>query len=113
MSRLITVEEVPQYAPGQLMLDSSAIGKADFRLRVFRYGPSDIWAPPPDNYLLVLYREGTTSMSRRVTGPWKQDRVGGGITTILTRAEDSYWRWNQDIEVCHLYISPTLMAAMS
>ena len=110
MGKLITVEEVPQYAPGKLMLDSSTIGKADFRLRVFRYGPSDIWVAPPENYLLVLYRKGTTSMSRRVTGPWKQDRVGGGITTLLTRAEDSYWRWNQDIEVCHLYISPTLMA---
>ena len=82
MGKLITVEEVPQYAPGKLMLDSSAMGKADFRLRVFRYGPSDIWVAPPENYLLVLYRKGTTSMSRRVTGPWKQDRVGGGITTL-------------------------------
>jgi AraC family transcriptional regulator len=110
MGQLITVEELPRYAPGKLMLDSSTVGKADFRLRVFRYGPSDIWVPPTENYLIVLYRKGNTSMSRRVTGTWKQDRVGGGITTLLTRAETSYWRWSQDIEVSHLYISPTMMA---
>jgi AraC family transcriptional regulator len=85
------------------------VGKADFRLRVFRYGPSEIWAPPTENHLIVLYREGTTAMNRRVTGSWKQDRVGPGTTSLLTRAEPSNWRWNQAIEVSHLYISPTLM----
>jgi AraC family transcriptional regulator len=110
MGELITVEEVERYVPGKLMLDSATVGKADFRLRVFRYGPSDIWAPPTENYLIVLYRGGTTSMSRRVAGTWKQDHVGRGVTTLLTRAEASHWRWSQDIEVAHLYISPTLMA---
>ncbi|HXL32151.1 MAG TPA: hypothetical protein VN968_23080 [Bradyrhizobium sp.] len=47
MGQFITVEELPRYAPGELMLDSLAVGKADFRLRVFRYAPSDIWVPPP------------------------------------------------------------------
>jgi AraC family transcriptional regulator len=110
MGQIITVEELPRYAPGELMLESPAVGKADFRLRVFRYGPSDIWVPPTDSFLIVLYREGTTSMNRRVTGAWKQDHVGRGITTLLTRAEASSWRWSQDIEVCHFYIPPALMA---
>jgi len=86
------------------------VGKADFRLRVFRYAPSDIWVPPSENFLIVVYREGTTSMNRRVTGAWKQDRVGRGVTTLLTRAESSNWRWSHDIEVSHFYISPSLMA---
>jgi len=110
MGQFITVEELPRYAPGKLMLDSSAVGKADFRLRVFRYAPSDIWVPPSENFLIVVYREGTTSMNRRVTGAWKQDRVGRGVTTLLTRAESSNWRWSHDIEVSHFYISPSLMA---
>jgi AraC family transcriptional regulator len=109
MGELIQVDEVPRYAPGKLMLDSSTAGRDDFRLRVFRYGPSDIWVPPIENYLLVLYRAGTTSMNRRVGGVWKQERVGGGITSLLTRAEAAYWRWSQDIEVSHFYISPALM----
>src|SRR5580698_8542826 len=110
MGELITVEEVERYVPGKLMLDSATVGKADFRLRLFRYGPSDIWAPPTENYLIVLYRNGTTSMSRRVAGTWKQEHVGRGVTTLLTRAEASHWRWSQDIDVAHLYISPVLMA---
>jgi AraC family transcriptional regulator len=113
MGQFITVEELPRYAPGELMLDSLAVGKADFRLRVFRYAPSNIWVPPSENFLIVVYREGTTSMNRRVTGAWKQDHVGRGITTLLTRAEASNWRWSHDIEVSHFYISPTLMAKIA
>jgi len=45
-------------------------------------------------------------MNRRVTGAWKKERVGRGITTLLTRAEPSHWRWANDIEVSHFYISP-------
>ncbi|KIU51414.1 MULTISPECIES: AraC family transcriptional regulator [Bradyrhizobium] len=109
MGQLITVEELPRYAPGELKLDSTPVGRNDFRLRIFRYGPSDIWVPPSENYLIVIYRDGTTSMNRRVTGAWKQDHVGRGVTTLLTRAEPSNWRWQHDIEVSHFYISPTLM----
>jgi AraC family transcriptional regulator len=110
MGQFITVEELPRYAPGELMLESPVAEKAEFRLRVFRYAPSDIWVPPSDNYLIVIYREGTTAMKRRVSGGWKQDRVGRGVTTLLTRAESSSWRWSSDIEVTHFYIPPALMA---
>jgi AraC family transcriptional regulator len=110
MGRFITVEELPRYAPGELRLDSLAVGKPDFRLRVFRYAPSDIWAPPSENFLVVVYREGATLMNRRVAGAWKQDHVGRGVATLLTRAESSQWRWSHDIEVSHFYISPAFMA---
>ena len=76
MGRLITVEELPQYAGGDLKLDSVATGMPEFRMRVFRYAPSDISVPPSENFLIVNYREGATSMNRRVTGRWKQDHVG-------------------------------------
>lgn len=109
MTRFITTEEIPQYAPGELRLDSSAVGRPDFRMRVFRYAPSDINVPPVENFLIVVYRQGATSMNRRVTGAWKQDHVGHGISTLLTRAESSHWRWGHDIEVSHFYISPTFM----
>jgi len=75
MSRLIAVEELPRYAPGELKLDSSAVGRPDFRMRVFRYAPSDIWVPPTEDFLIVVYRQGATAMNRRVTGAWKQERV--------------------------------------
>ena len=109
MGKFIAVEELPRYAPGDLKLDSSAVGRPDFRMRVFRYAPSDIWVPPTEDFLIVVYRQGTTAMNRRVTGAWKQERVGRGITTLLTRAEPSHWRWANDIEVSHFYISPDFM----
>jgi AraC family transcriptional regulator len=106
MTKLFKIEELPQYAPGELMLDSLAVGRPEFRTRVFRYAPSDICVPPSENFLIVIYRHGVTAMNRRVTGPWKQERVGRGIATLLTRAEPSHWRWLNDIEVGHFYISP-------
>jgi AraC family transcriptional regulator len=110
MTRLISIEELPQYAPGELRLDSAKIGRPDCRLRIFRYAPSDIWVPPSDNFLIVAYRRGVTEMNRRVIGGWKQEHVGQGITTLLTRAEPSHWRWGSEIEVSHLYISPAFMS---
>ena len=68
MSKFIAVEELPRYAPGELKLDSSAVGRPDFRMRVFRYAPSDIWVPPTEDFLIVVYRQGATTMNRRVTG---------------------------------------------
>ncbi|HMN70607.1 MAG TPA: AraC family transcriptional regulator [Rhodoblastus sp.] len=109
MTRFITVDELPQYAPGELRLDSTPVGRPDFRTRVFRYQPSDICVPPTDNFLVVVYRQGATAMNRRVTGAWKQENVGHGVTTLLTRAEPSHWRWGHDIEVSHFYISPDFM----
>lgn len=109
MTSFITVDELPRYAPGELRLDSTAVGRPEFRMRVFRYEPSDIYVPPTDNYLIVIYRHGVTAMNRRVTGAWKQEHVGHGITTLLTRAEPSHWRWGNDIEVSHFYISPAFM----
>ena len=109
MSKFIRVEELPRYAPGELKLDSSAVGRPDFRMRIFGYAPSDIWVPPTEDFLIVVYRQGVTAMNRRVTGAWKQEHVGRGITTLLTRAEPSHWRWANDIEVSHFYISPAFM----
>jgi hypothetical protein len=109
MTKLVTIEELPQYAPGELKLDSSAVGRPDFRMRAFRYAPSDICVPPTEDFLIVIYRQGVTSMNRRVTGAWKQERVGRGIATLLTRAEPSHWRWQNDIEVSHFYISPAFL----
>ena len=70
MTKLVSIEELPQYAPGELKLDSLAVGRPDFRMRVFRYAPSDISVPPSENFLIVIYRQGATSMNRRLNGAW-------------------------------------------
>lgn len=109
MTRFITVEEIPQYIPGELLLDSLASGTPDFRLRLFRYGPSDIWCPPVERFTIINYRKGATSIDRRMTGNWAHEHVARGVTTLMTRGEPSCWRWNQEIEVSQFYLSPSLM----
>jgi len=109
VGRLISVEELPQYAGGELRLDSLGAGCPGFRLRIFRYRPSDIVVPPGENFLVVVYRQGTTTMNRRLGGTWKREHVGAGISTLLTRAAASHWRWDDEIEVSHFYISPEFM----
>src|SRR5258705_14019196 len=89
MSKFIAVEELPRYAPGELKLDSSAVGRPDFRVRGFRYAPSDIWDPPTEDFLVVVYRRGAPTMNRPGTGAWKQERGGPGITPLLTRPPPS------------------------
>jgi AraC family transcriptional regulator len=113
VGKVITIEELPEYAPGKLMLDSLSVGSPDFRMRVFRYAPSDICVPPTDHFLIVVYRRGATSMNRRVSGAWKREQVGAGVASLLTRAEPSLWRWEDDIEVSHFYISPAFMTRIA
>jgi AraC family transcriptional regulator len=109
MSSTINYLQLPTYVPGRLVLDSSSLGGTDFRLRIFDYAASDVDIPPLDDYLVVVYRQGETAMNRRVTGPWKQDRVGRGVVSLLTRAENSHWHWGDRVEVTHFYISPASM----
>lgn len=109
MSSTINYMSLPTYVPGRLVLDSSSWACSDFRLRIFDYAPLDVDIPPLDDYLVVIYRQGETAMNRRVTGPWRQDRVGRGVVSLLTRAENSHWHWGDRVEVTHFYISPSSM----
>jgi len=113
MARLISVDELPQYAGGELKLDSLGAGHPDFRMRIFHYHPSDILVPPGEDFLVVVYRQGNTLMHRRVTGKWKHEYVSRGISTLLTCAAASHWRWNDEMEACHFYIAPRFMMGLA
>ena len=49
-------------------------------------------------------------MNRRSTGDWRKEMVAPGCVSLLTHAAQSHWRWSEDIEVTHLYLSPGAMA---
>ena len=49
-------------------------------------------------------------MNRRSTGEWRKELVAPGCVSLLTHAAQSHWRWSEDIEVTHLYLSPGAMA---
>jgi AraC family transcriptional regulator len=60
--------------------------------------------------MIVVYRSGATTMNRRITGDWRNELVVPGCVSLLTHAAQSHWRWTEDIEVTHVYLSPQTMA---
>jgi len=65
------------------------------------------------DFLLIAYREGPTSIDRKVNGPWTREFLVPGNVSLLTRAEESRWHWGSDIGVIHLYITHDALAAVS
>lgn len=108
MSETITPDELPRWVPGEQTLDTNTRLRWDgVRLRGFRYAPSDVWVPPLEPYLLVVYKAGETAMSRRcrAASPWRSETVAPGSISLLTRAAPAHWNWTETIEVMHLYLS--------
>jgi hypothetical protein len=106
VAELITPEELPRWVPGEITLDSAALGWEGVRLRGYRYAPLDVPVPAIREYLLVVYEKGVTPMNRRCTGDWRRERVAPGAISLMTHAAQSHWRWSEDIEVTHIYLSP-------
>jgi len=106
MSDPIRPEQLSQWVPGVITHDSSACGWQGMSLRGYQYGPSDVAVPPIRDYMIVVYGRGATPMSRQCFSRWSNERVAPGNVSLLTHRIHSHWRWTQDIEVTHLYLSP-------
>jgi AraC family transcriptional regulator len=70
----------------------------------------DVPIPGTQDYLVVAYQDGATAMNRLCTGDWRREQVAPGSISLLTRAAQSHWRWSDDIEVTHLYLSVLAVA---
>ena len=110
MSELITPDELPRWVPGELTMDSAPLGWDGVRIRGYRYTALDVPIPGLHDYLVVAYQDGATPMNRRCTGNWRCERVAPGSISLLTHAAQSHWRWSDDIEVTHLYLSAGAVA---
>ncbi len=106
MAELITPEELPRWVPGDITLDTAALGWEGVRLRGYRYAPLDVPVPAMRDYLLVVYQSRVTPMNRRCTGDWRREQVAPGTISLMTHALQSHWRWSDDIGVTHIYLSP-------
>ena len=113
MSDLITPDELPVWVPGELTVDSAPLGWQGVRIRGYRYAPLDVPIPGMRDYMIVAYKDGATQMNRRCTGDWRNERVARGCVSLLTHAAQSHWRWGEDIEVTHVYLSPETMAQVA
>jgi AraC family transcriptional regulator len=113
MNSLITPDEVPRWIPGRLTLDSTPLGWEEAILKGYRYDSLDVQIPTMRDYMIVVYRNGLAEMSRRSGGSWRSARVEPGVVSILTRAEQSQWRWDKAIDVSHIYLSQTAVTRVA
>jgi AraC family transcriptional regulator len=111
MTTLIRPEQLPTWVPGQLTVCSSGPSWTGLSVRGYRYAGSDVLVPPMRDFMIVAYRRGATSMRRRVDGQWITEQLAPGDVSLLTRAADSHWVWDQDIEVVHVYLTQEELAA--
>ncbi|WP_157042058.1 helix-turn-helix domain-containing protein [Nitriliruptor alkaliphilus] len=111
MTSVIEPEQLPIWVPGQLTVRSSDSGWDGISVRGYSYAASDVLVPPIRDFMIVAYRRGTTSMRRRVDGQWLEERLVPGDVSLLTRAADSHWVWDTDIEVVHVYLTQAELAA--
>jgi AraC family transcriptional regulator len=108
----IAPEDVVKFAPGKILAEANA-GLGERRrlfYRDFSYEPSMVDAPGVDTLLMVVYREGRTTMRRRVEGGWQQCVIEPRTISILGPGKSSEWEWDESIGVSHLYLSREFMA---
>ena len=113
MTRLIDPENIQQWVPGKVTFDSDDRTWGGMTLRGYHYPELDVAIPRMRDYMFVVYRGGKSNMGRRRDGPWEEHQVGPGIVSVLTRAEESQWRWDKPIDVSHLYLSHSSIATVA
>lgn len=113
MKSLITPDEVPRWIPGTLTLDGGSLGWDGVTLKGYRYDELDVVIPPMRDYMLVRYKGDEATMSRRAGGAWRTERVSRGVFSLLTRSEQSQWKWDRPIDVSHLYLRQAEIARVA
>jgi AraC family transcriptional regulator len=113
MAELITPDQVPRWIPGELTLDSTALAWDGIALKGYRYKSLDVAIPTMRDHMLVRYKGEPANMSRRSGGPWCTHRVQPGAVSILTRAEQSQWKWDHPIDVSHIYLANAALASVA
>jgi AraC family transcriptional regulator len=65
------------------------------------------------DFMIVSYKRGSTSMERRFEGRWTRTECHPGDLSLLTRSQQSHWRWIEGIDVAHAYLSGGLVARVA
>lgn len=64
---------------------------------------------PPD-YTVVAHRRGRSSLRCRIGGRWRQETLGPGDVSLLTRDAEPLWDRPADVEVVHVPLSLSALA---
>lgn len=113
MTMIVSPERLPEWVPGKLLLSGDGQGWSQVGLRSYHYQGQDVLVPALSDYMLVSYQSGVTPMQRRFEGRWKNETLGPGAVSLLTRAQHAEWAWTEPVTVTHLYLSPNLLSAVA
>jgi AraC family transcriptional regulator len=104
MTVLVPPDLIPNWIPGEKTADSSHLGWSGLTLKGYRYSDQEANIPLMRDYMIVIYEGARAIMERSSGGPWHSDTVETGVISLLTRAEQSVWRWDRPISVKHIYV---------
>lgn len=90
---------------------SPSQGWAGPLVRGYHYTGLDVEVPPLQDYMIVAYRRGNTTMQREMDGRWNRQGLGPGDVSLMTRASRSHWVWPHHLDVVHVYLSRVQLAA--
>lgn len=99
------VENLPEWLPGDITFESRPREHPDLMLRGFTYGCQDVKVPPMEDYTIALFHCSGGAVGNMAHGQWQDTQVQSGNVTIMTRGEDTRWRWSGPIKVTHLYLT--------
>ena len=104
MTALVPPDLIPNWIPGEKTADSSHLDWSGLTLKGYRYPDQEANIPLMRDYMIVVYEGARAIMQRSSGGPWHADTVEKGVISLLTRAEQSVWRWDGPIQVKHIYV---------
>ena len=104
MTALVPPDLIPNWIPGEKTVDSSHLDWSGLTLKGYRYPDLEANIPLMRDYMIVIYEGARAIMQRSSGGPWHADAVEEGVISLLTRAEQSVWRWDRPIRVKHIYV---------
>lgn len=104
MTALVPPDLIPNWIPGEKIVDSSHLDWSGLTLKGYHYPDQEANIPSMRDYMIVIYEGARAIMQRSSGGPWDSDTVEKGVISLLTRAEQSVWRWDRPIQVKHIYV---------
>lgn len=113
MQDIVTPDRLMEWVPGKVLFSSDGQNWRNVSLRSYLYQGQDVIVPALSDFMLVSYRDGVTPMQRRFEGAWKKDTLSPGATSLLTRAQQAHWTWDEPLVVTHLYLAPSLLAEIA
>jgi AraC family transcriptional regulator len=110
MAAIITPDEVPKYMPGAVLAASDDLGWNGVWMRAYRYKGLEVIVPPVSDYTVVSFLRGATFIERRTDSGWTKAHWSPGDVSVLPRSERSHWRWTEEIDVCHVYLTEAFVS---